>query len=165
MDDTLVEREDTRPTVPNPDDRRYRRTPVEIPGYVVAIPDPDLSDDYWDDIRPDSDLVTITDLSGFGLQFRGKAYFEEDAHVWVAMGLGGEMLPVRGVVVYRSDFRDDDGAEYFGVGVQFLKSDFARGAVSAIIDYLYPPAKSAGKPKADQMPAKIKSLWERLWRK
>lgn len=125
------------------DNRRYQRLPVSISGYVVGIADPAYGDDYWEVIRPDSDPVTITDLSGLGLYFTGRAYFEEDDDVWVAIGLGTEIVPIRGVVVHRTDFKDDDGGETFGIGVQFIKSDFAPPAVAAILNYLHPPVKAS----------------------
>ena len=166
MTDIVVDQEDVQqPEAKGAMNRRYRRFMVEIPGYVVGIADPSYADDYWELIKPDSDPVTITDLTVFGLYFTGRAYFEEDDDVWVALGLGGEMIPIRGVVVHRTDFKDDDGGETFGVGVQFIKSDFAPAAVAAILDYLHPPAKTAAGESKATGSRSIFSAFRRLMRK
>jgi hypothetical protein len=147
------------------DNRRYQRLTVSIPGYVVGIADPAYGDDYWEVIKPDSDPVTITDLSALGLCFTGRAYFDEDDDVWVAIGLGAEMVPIRGVVVHRTDFKDDDGGESFGIGVQFIKSDFAPPAVAAILDYLQPPAKASDVEAKTEGRKSLLSVFSRILRK
>jgi hypothetical protein len=119
-----------------PDRRKYKRYPVELPAYVVGVPSPEKSDGYWEFMRPDSDPGLITNLSGAGLYFNSRAYFETSEQIWVAMSLDGEMQPVRGVVVYRHDFTDDNDREFFGYGIQFLRSEFAAAAVAAVLNYL-----------------------------
>ena len=150
MTDTVIDTADAAAAAKTSEEnRRYRRFMVEIPGYIVGIADPAYHDDYWELIKPDSDPITITDLTAFGLYFTSRAYFEEDDDVWVAIGLGSEMVPIRGVIVHRTDFRDEADTEYFGVGVQFVKSDFAPAAVTAILAYLHPPStKPANEPAA-----------------
>jgi len=137
--------EQTQVALPT-DNKRHNRRPVEIPGYAVGVPGPDDTDDFWEVLMPDSDPVTITELTALGLHFTGRAYFDEDDQVWIAMRLGGEMRPVRGVVLNRTDFKDDSGGEYFGYGLQFLKTDFAPSAVAAILDYLQPPKVKSRAP-------------------
>jgi len=147
------------------ENRRYRRLTVSIPGYVVGIADPAYGDDYWEIVKPDSDPVTITDLSALGLSFTGRAYFEEDDAIWVAIALGADMVPIRGVVVHRSDFTDDDGGETFGIGVQFIKSDFARPAVAAILNHLQPPAQASEIEAETEGRKSLLNVFNRILRK
>jgi len=147
------------------DNRRYQRLAVSIPGYVVGIANPAYSDDYWEVVKPDSDPVTITDLSALGLSFTGRAYFEEDDDIWVAIALGAEMVPIRGVVVHRTDFEGDDDGETFGIGVQFIKSEFARPAVAAILDYLQPPTPASESEAKAGGRGPIQNVFNRFLRK
>ena len=119
--------------MPTGDDRRYKRFSVELTGEVILIPSRRTIDFAIKQYRSAGIPIYINDLSASGLCFICNEEYKLWQQLWIVINLGGKSVPVRGVV--RRAFEKGANRNR-GYGIQFLRSDFAQDAVSAVIEYL-----------------------------
>lgn len=144
-DNSHVGDESQEPKTRGEDKRRFQRFEIGMPVLVRLVVNEEAHALLRSQANATQRTALAKDISMTGMFFLSPVRFQNGDIVEIQLTLGARTYKVNALVV-RSGIQKAPGREYFGCGVQFVKSPAIETVVPAIANYLRSRFKTIGAP-------------------